>query len=103
MRTTYGVVWLLDGHPLARGKLELLPTAMWLDGLSAGEHVTLEIPYDDLAVVRVGRSSADRLDGHPTLVLGLEDGRSVVIASVARTGVVAELAEHLAAECLVRG
>ncbi|HEV8098498.1 MAG TPA: hypothetical protein VGP56_05085 [Gaiellaceae bacterium] len=100
MRTTYGVVWREGETPLARGKLELLPCSVRLDGLAGSEQVALEIPYEELDAVRTGRTSSDRLNGQPTLVLERRDAESIVIASVAQAGVVAELTEHLAKQVL---
>jgi hypothetical protein len=100
MRTTYGVVWREGERPRARGKLELLPRSVRLDGLAGAEQVALEIPYDDLDAVRTGRTSSDRLNGHPTLVLERRDAEPIVIAAVAQAGVVAELNEHLAKQVL---
>lgn len=95
MKASYGVVWREGADPLARGKLELLALALRLDGLVGPVPVTREIPYDELAAVRVGRASADRLDGHPTLVLEPRSGNAISLAAVAQPGAVAELAERL--------
>jgi hypothetical protein len=97
MRKTYGVVWQEGDLPLARGKLELLARSVRLDGVAGAQPIEREIPYDSLAGVRVGRSSEDRIDGRPSLVLEPRAGQSISIASVAQPGVVAELAERLAA------
>jgi hypothetical protein len=97
MRITYGVVWQEDEGPLSRGKLELLPGALALDGVAGSMPAVREIAYDALATVRVGRAAAERLDGRPTLVLGLVSGARVVIASVAQSGIAAELVERLSA------
>lgn len=96
MRSTYAVVWREGTGPLARGRLELLRSRLELDGLAGSAHVTREIPYDELAQVRIGRSSADRLNGRPSLVIERVDGEPIVLGSVALQGVVAELAERLA-------
>ena len=96
MRTTYGVVWRAGETPLARGKLELLPTAVRLEGLVGTAHVTQTIPYGSLEGLHVGRLRSERLNGHPTLVLEPSTGEPIVIAAVAQTGVVGELAERLA-------
>ena len=96
MRTTYGVVWRAGAEPLARGKLELFPLAVQLDGLSGSKPVSLKIPYDELEDVRTGRAAGDRLNGQPTLVLRQYGHEPVVIAAVAQSGVVAELTQHLA-------
>ena len=96
MHTSYGVVWRQGAEPLARGKLELFPRGLALDGLSGSDRVTREIGYDELAGVRVGRSSGERLNGHTTLVLDLAEGDGISLAAVAQPGVIGELAERLA-------
>jgi hypothetical protein len=97
MRTSYGVVWR-DGHkPLARGKLELLPRAIRLDGMSGSEPASREIAYDYLSEIRIGRSPSERIDGRPSLLLEPRTGDTLAIASVAQSGVIAEIAERLAA------
>jgi hypothetical protein len=100
MRTTYGIVWREGESPLARGKLELLPLSVRLDGLAGSEPVALEIPHADLDIVRTGRAAGDRLNGHPTLVLERHDAEPVAIAAVTQAGIVAELTEHLAKQVL---
>jgi hypothetical protein len=97
MRTSYGVVWREGSLPLASGKLELLPRAVRLDGMVGAVPTTREIAYDLLSEIRIGRSSGDRFDGRPTLVLAPRTGDPFSIASVAQAGVIAEIAERLAA------
>jgi hypothetical protein len=97
MRASYGVVWREGSLPLASGKLELLPRAVRLDGMAGSVPTTREIAYDLLSEIRIGRSAGDRIDGRPTLVLAPRTGDPFSIASVAQTGVIAEIAERLAA------
>ena len=97
MRTSYGVVWREGAKPLARGKLELLPRAVRLDGMSGAEPTTREIAYDLLSEIRIGRSPAERIDGRPSLMLAPRSGEPLSIAGVAQSGIVAEIAERLAA------
>jgi hypothetical protein len=97
MSTSYGVVWREGERPLARGKLELLPSAVRLDGMAGSERISREIPYDHLAEIRVGRTLGERIDGRACLVLAPLDGETLTIASVHQTGVVGELAERLSA------
>jgi hypothetical protein len=97
MQTTYGVVWKDGSRPLARGRLELLPRVVRLDGMSGSESAWREIAYDNLSEIRIGRSNEDRIDGHTTLILAPRAGDTVSIASVAQAGVIAEIAERLAA------
>jgi len=97
MRTSYGVVWREGEHPLARGKLELLPRTLRLDGMIGSEPTTREIAYDYLSEIRIGRSSEERIDGRPSLVVAPRSGDTFSIASVAQAGVLAEIAERLTA------
>ncbi len=99
MLTSYGVVWRegTGEQPLARGKLELLPRSVRLDGMAGAGPRTREIPYEYIAEIRIGRSAAERIDGRPSLVLQPRAGDILSIASVAQTGVLAEIAERLAA------
>lgn len=96
MRTSYGVVWREGAQPLARGKLELLPRGLKLDGLSGADRITRDIAYDELSGVHVGRSTSERLNGHATLVLEPSAGDTISLAAVAQPGVIGELAERLA-------
>jgi len=97
MHTSYGVVWQEGSQPLASGKLELLPRAVRLDGMAGSVPTRREIAYAELSEIRIGRSAQDRIDGRPTLVLAPRSGDDFAIASVAQAGVVAEIAERLAA------
>jgi hypothetical protein len=96
LQSSYGVVWREGTRGLARGKLELLPRALRLDGMSGNDPATREIAYDSLSEIRIGRNGHDRLDGRPSLVLESRYGEPVTIASVAQSGVISELAERLA-------
>lgn len=96
MRTSYGVVWRSGEHPLARGKLELLPGVVRLDGVTGEEPVALDIPYEELEEVHVGREPSERLNGHATLVLAPRGRAPIVVSPVAQAGVVSELVEQIA-------
>ena len=96
MQSSYGIVWREGTLPLASGKLELRADALHLDGMAAGRPVSRDLPYDSLMTVRVGRSTAERIGGRPSLVLERRSEPPIAIASVSQPGVVAELAERLA-------
>jgi hypothetical protein len=96
MRTSYGVVWRVGESPLARGKLELLPRGVRLDGVTGEEHVALDIPYEDLDGVHVGRTPSERLNGHPTIVLQPRGRDPIVLSAVAQAGMIAEITERIA-------
>jgi hypothetical protein len=97
MRTSYGVVWCVGREPLSRGKLELLPEALRLDGVTGAEHSVHEIAYDDLTVVHVGRTKVERLKGKPALVLERRSGPAIRVAAASQSWVVNELLERLVA------
>jgi hypothetical protein len=97
VRRTYGVVWRVGNRPLARGKLELLPCGVQLEGMAGSQPATFEIAYDELFEIRIGRAASERIDGRPSLVLALLTGDTLSIASVAQPGVIAEMAERLTA------
>jgi hypothetical protein len=98
MAMSYGVVWREGQATLARGKLELLPGAVLLDGICGGERVTREIAYADLGEIRIGRSPSERIAGRPSLVLSPRGGGTLAIAGVSQAGVVNEIAERLASQ-----
>src|SRR5439155_22343485 len=81
MKLSYGVVWREGTLPLATGKLDLGPRRLKLDGLADSHAVARDIGYESLTVVRVGRSSSDRIDGRPTAVLARPTGLPTAIAA----------------------
>src|SRR5215210_180134 len=95
-RMDYGVTWEEGALPPATGKLELLTHELRLEGLANARALCREIPYDELAAVRVGRSAAERINGRPTVVLERRSGAPITIATVAQSGVVGEIVERLA-------
>ena len=95
MHTTYAIVWRNGDEPVEAGKLELRADGIFLEG-GNGVRDVLEIPYEDLAALAIGRTAQDRLEGRPTLVLERRGGSRVAIAGVAQPGVVSELVERLA-------
>jgi hypothetical protein len=97
MSRTYGVVWREGMLPPATGKMELLPRALSLEGLADSQPARREIAYDSLACVRVGRTSADRIHGRPTVVVEPRRGPSISIATFDQPGLVGEIVEHLSA------
>jgi hypothetical protein len=91
MHETYAVSWRHGAGEARSGRLELRP-----DGLSFSNGSPAEtVPYADLREVWVGRSSADRISGRPTLVLQRRRGEPIRIAAVGQAGIISELAEHL--------
>ena len=67
---SYAAVWRDQDGVLASGKLSLEPSGLRLEGRRRdGEPRRCEIAYAQLAGVRVGRESGEKLNGRPTLVL----------------------------------
>ena len=97
MKASYAVVWSEGDGPTVSGRLELHALSVLLDGAVESHPVVRSIPFKSLKAIRVGRASADRLAGKPSLVLDRNDGPPVRIASVAQPGIVSELARRLLA------
>jgi hypothetical protein len=93
MQATYGVVWREGTVPPAVGKLELLPRALRLEGLERSQ----QIPYEEVAAIRIGRTPSDRINGGPAVVVERRHGDPIIIATVAQPSLVGEIAERLAA------
>src|SRR3954468_13210438 len=97
MRTSYGVIWREGAAAPVTGKLELLPRALRVDGRSADGPVSREIAYDSLDGVRVGRASAERIVGGPTVIIERHGAAAITIGTVAQPSVLNEIAERLTA------
>lgn len=98
MAASYAVRWLDRSGALVAGKLELRPRTVLLEGSNDHAGDSRELSYGDLAGVRVDRGAAECIDGRPTLVLARRDGGEAIrVAEVGQTGIVAELAERIAA------
>jgi hypothetical protein len=98
----YAVVWSKPGGPVHAGRLEFDDASLRLSGASrsAGEAMSLEVPYEALGELEIERRPSLRLGGRPTLVLSLRDGTRICLASLEGAGSLHELAERLEA---VRG
>ena len=97
MQKTYGVVWREGSLPLATGMLELRPRDLRFEGLADSQPAAQTIPYEDLAGVRVGRSSAERIDGRPTVIIERRTGLPVTLTTVAQPTLLGEIVERLTA------
>ena len=93
MQSSYGVVWREGTGDPATGKLELLPRVLRLEGRDRSQ----EVPYKDVAAIRIGRSRADRINGGPAVVIERRKGERVIISTVAQPSLIGEIAERLAA------
>jgi hypothetical protein len=96
MRASYAVVWREGELPQGTGKLELLRRALRLDGVSGNERVVLDVPYDELAGLRVGHSKEERIAGSTALVLERRCQPAIRIASFGQPNLISEIAERVA-------
>jgi hypothetical protein len=94
--TSYAVIWREGNGPSYAGKLELGAAALHLRG--SGPRSSLarrDIPYADVAGVRIARAPTERLNGGPTVVLDRRAATPIVVGAVSGVGVVSELADLL--------
>lgn len=97
MQKSYGVVWREGSLPLATGMLEIRPRDLRFEGLADSLPAAETIPYEDLMGVRVGRSSTERIDGRPTVIIERRTGSPVTLTTVAQSTLIGEIVERLTA------
>jgi hypothetical protein len=88
---SYGVLWSENGEPAYVGKLEVGPDRLLLEGSVGGRTAHAEVLPEEIAGVRVGRSTNDRLGGRSVLVLERRHGHEVRIAPIGAVGVLHEM------------
>lgn len=96
MRITYAVTWQEPDGDRHSGRLELDADALRLEGRNGAGALKRTVRYADVERYRLARSTGDRLQGRPTLILELADDDAIKIASVAQPGIIGEVAERLA-------
>jgi hypothetical protein len=96
--SSYPVLWSEPDGRLVTGQLAPGLDALQLQGASDGAPVQRVVMYSDLAGVRVGRASADLLDGRPTLVVERHRAPDLLVRPLG-PGLLSELAEVLAELC----
>lgn len=89
----YAVVWRERAGPLCTGSLELHGEGLRLAGSARGELVEREVPYREIAAVRLSPKPEERIEGRQTLVLDLRTTSRLQVASVGGLGHLRELAE----------
>jgi hypothetical protein len=97
MHKTYGVVWREGSLPLATGMLELRPRDLRFEGLADSRPAAQTIAYEELAGVHIGRSSAERIEGRPSVIIERRTGLPVTLTTVAQTTLLGEIVERLTA------
>jgi len=68
------------GSAAATGRLDVEQDRLLLQGVSGPDVLKLEIPFAELAEIRVGRHPHERLKGYRTLVLERTNGPAVRVA-----------------------
>ena len=71
--------------------------ALDFEGAGRGREASRHIPYTSIASSHLGRSVADRVGGRPSLVLELDDGEVIRIATP-ELGALHELEEAIRSE-----
>jgi len=90
MRSTgYAAVWQ-DGGPAMAGRIVLDASALTFEGRQASRRIA----FTSIASSRLGRGTADRVGGRPSLVIELRDGEIIRVATP-ELGALHELAEAL--------
>ena len=92
MGASYAVTWKDSEGATDVGRLELGATSLRLEG-----GASIEITYDELAEVSIGRGSGDRLRGRTTVLVSRRDGRPIWIAPVAQHATLLEVHDRLRA------
>ena len=95
MQITYAVSWEEPGGVRHSGRLELRPEGLSFNGQNGSGPVTRLVQYGEIRGFRLARSTGERLQDRPTLVLELDEGERLKVASVAQPGIVTELADRL--------
>lgn len=92
----YAVIFRAGPGPAAAGAMVVGHDRVLFEGRSAEGRIALSVPFTELTEVRIGRSSKERLNGRPTLLLKRND-RSLVQVEPLGLGLLHELADLLAA------
>ncbi len=96
MAKTYAAVWQRDRLTRRVGKLVFADRTLRFDGAQPGVADAGDfVRADEIAGVAVERLLAGRLDGLPTIVVTLEDGVVVRIASLDGPGTASEIARRV--------
>jgi hypothetical protein len=92
--TGYAVVFGVGQGPLTAGALVIGAEGLRFEGGATAACVELSIGYAELTDVRVGRNPQERLNGHPTLLLGRE-GKPTIQIDALGAGFLGEIADLL--------
>jgi hypothetical protein len=76
------------------GRIVLDESALIFEGADHGRQASRRIAFTSIASSRLGRGTADRVGGRPSLVIELTDGETIRVATP-ELGALHELAEAL--------
>jgi hypothetical protein len=97
MGRTYAVVWRNGGSLRRVGKLTIDPDGLRLDGGEPGvDSVRESFESDEISSVRLVRVAGARLDGRPTVAIGLGGDHEIRLTTVDGPGVLHEITRRLA-------
>ena len=91
------VIWVEDGAAPQAGRLDLFGDRLHFDGGIRERRKVRDIPFVDVASVRIGRTNGERINGRQSMVLALTGGATLSLAAFARPGTLLELAHRLEA------
>lgn len=98
---TYPVLWAEPNEAPVTGTLTLGRDSVELDGGRHGQLVRRSIAHRDLAGIRIGRATGDRLGGRSAIVVERHDAPSVLVRPLG-LGLLNELADLLTHLCAQR-
>ena len=90
------MVWRKDAGPVVPGQLLLVKVGIRLRGGSRARPEEHELPFRELADVRIAQGPEERIQGLPSLLLELRSLDRFLVAGVGGLGVVNELADLIA-------
>lgn len=91
--TSYAALWSDGDTPLA-GSLALDGEALLFEGSRPGRQARRRISCEQIASLRLGRENGERLRGRTALVLELDDGSTIRVAT-AEPGTIHEVIDAL--------
>jgi hypothetical protein len=92
MGNTYAVGWKHFEGRVDSGRLVLGRKSLRLEGSD-----TIEVDYDDVTEISIGRRDVERLGGRTTVLLSRVNGRPIWIVPVAQHAALLELHDRLRA------
>jgi hypothetical protein len=89
------VIWVEDGAAPLAGRLDLYGDRIHLDGGSRDDRRRRDVPFAQIASVRLARENGDRIKGRVAIVLSLVGGGLLSFVGLDRPGTQLELLHRL--------